>query len=56
MRWEYVRGSTLFFVWDLSQSDLSRPGQFRPFRDLGSAFGADANHVVMVKAAYWINR
>lgn len=56
MRWEYRPGSTLFAVWDLSQRDLARPGQFRPFRDLASAFGADANHVFMVKASYWLNR
>jgi hypothetical protein len=56
MRWEYVRGSTLFFVWDLSQSDRSRPGDFSPLRDLRTAFGADATHVFMVKASYWLNR
>jgi hypothetical protein len=56
MRWEYKPGSTLFFVWDLSQSDLSRPGEFRPLRDLRTAFGADATHIVMVKASYWLNR
>jgi hypothetical protein len=56
MRWEYKPGSTLFAVWDLSQADLSRPGQFSPFRDLRSAFGADASHVFMVKASYWLNR
>ena len=56
MRWEYKPGSTLFAVWDLSQSDFSRPGQFSALRDLGSAFGADANHVFMIKASYWLNR
>ena len=56
LRWEYLRGSTLFVVWDLSQSDDSRPGQFRPFRDIGTAFGADATHVVLVKVSYWLNR
>jgi hypothetical protein len=56
LRWEYIRGSTLFVVWDLSQSDTTHPGEFRAFRDLGTAFGADANHVVMVKVSYWLNR
>jgi hypothetical protein len=56
LRWEYVRGSTLFVVWDLSQKDETRPGSFRGFRDLGDAFGADANHVAMVKVSYWLNR
>jgi hypothetical protein len=56
LRWEYVRGSTLFFVWDLSQKDETRPGSFRALRDLGDAFGASANHVFMVKVSYWLNR
>jgi hypothetical protein len=51
-----VRGSTLFVVWDLSQADTTRPGAFSPWRDIGDAFGADANHVVMVKVSYWLNR
>jgi hypothetical protein len=56
LRWEYLRGSTLFVVWDLSQSDESRPGSFNAFRDLGDAFRASANHVLMVKVSYWLNR
>jgi hypothetical protein len=56
MRWEYKPGSTLFFVWDLSQADRSRPGQFSPLRDLRTAFAADATHIFMVKASYWLNR
>jgi hypothetical protein len=56
LRWEYVRGSTLFVVWDLSQKDETRPGSFRGFGDLGDTFRADANHVFMVKVSYWLNR
>ncbi len=56
MRWEYKPGSTLFFVWYLSQADFSRPGDFSAMRDLGSAFGANATHIFMVKASYWLNR
>lgn len=57
LRWEYLRGSTLFLVWDLSHEDTSRPGVFGGLRDLADAFGvADARHTVMVKVAYWMNR
>jgi len=56
MRWEYKPGSTLFFVWYLSQTDFARPGEFSPIRDLRSAFTADATHIFMVKASYWLNR
>jgi hypothetical protein len=54
MRWEYVRGSTLYFVWNMSTLDLERPGVFTPGRDLRSVFGADGTHVVMVKMSYWL--
>jgi len=57
LRWEYIRGSTLFLVWNVLQEDKSRPGVFSGFRDLADAFGtADARHVVMVKVSYWMNR
>jgi len=56
LRWEYVRGSTLFVVWDLSQADYSRPGVFRPWSDIGTAFGAEPTHTLMVKVSYWINQ
>ncbi len=57
LRWEYVKGSTLYAVWNRTQGDPSRPGVFSAFRDLRDAFGAgEANNVFMVKATYWINR
>ena len=34
--------------------DLTRPGVFAPVRDLGSAFGSDGTHVLMVKMTYWL--
>ena len=57
LRWEYVKGSTLYAVWNRTQGDPSRPGVFSAFRDLRDAFGAgEANNVFMIKATYWINR
>jgi hypothetical protein len=56
LRWEYLRGSTLFLVWDMSQEDTRRAGVFSPMRDLGDAFGAPSKHVLMAKVTYWLNR
>ncbi len=56
LRWEYVRGSTLFFVWNVSAVDTSRPGVFSPWRDLADAFGANGTHAFMVKVNYWWSR
>ena len=53
-RWEYRRGSTLYLVWNVSNSDDSRPGEFSAFRDLRSGFGAGGTQVFMVKFNYWL--
>lgn len=56
LRWEYIRGSTLFLVWNVSTFDLARPGVFEPWRDLGDAFRADGTHAFLVKMNYWWSR
>ncbi|MEQ1730054.1 MAG: DUF5916 domain-containing protein, partial [Vicinamibacterales bacterium] len=57
LRWEYVRGSTFFVVWNLNTSDdTSDVGRFKPAHDLRNAFRADATNVVMIKVSYWLNR
>ena len=55
LRWEYVRGSTLFVVWNMATSDTERAGMFSPGRDLGSAFRAPGDHVFVVKLNYWLS-
>jgi len=53
-RWEYRRGSTLYLVYNVSNADSSRPGDFSAFRDLRSGFGAAGTQVLMVKFNYWL--
>jgi hypothetical protein len=53
-RWEYRRGSTLYLVWNVSNSDDTRPGQFSAFRDLRTGFGSAGTQVLMVKFNYWL--
>lgn len=53
-RWEYLRGSSLFVVWNVSNADSTRPGVFTPFRDLRSGFGAAGTQVFIVKLNYWL--
>ena len=55
LRWEYIRGSTLFVVWNMATSDESRAGEFSARRDLQTAFGAPGNHVFVVKLNYWLS-
>jgi hypothetical protein len=54
LRWEYRPGSPLFVVWNLSQAAESQPGDFRPWRDLGAAFGATPSSTFLVKTSWWI--
>jgi hypothetical protein len=56
LRWEYVRGSTLYVAWNMSTSDTTRPGVFTPWRDVGDAFRAPGTHALLVKASYWLSR
>ena len=53
MRWEYLRGSTLFLVWNMATKDETRPGEFSPLRDLGAGFRAQGSHVFVAKLSYW---
>ncbi|MFM8532634.1 MAG: DUF5916 domain-containing protein, partial [Acidimicrobiia bacterium] len=53
-RWEYRRGSTLYLVYNVANRDAARPGEFAPFRDLRSGFGAAGTQVLMVKLNYWL--
>jgi hypothetical protein len=55
LRWEYLRGSTLFVVWNISRFD-ARPGAFAAWRDLGDAFAGEGPQVFMVKLSYWLSR
>ena len=59
LRWEFSPGSALFVVWSQSRSarfdnptgdDLA----FRPFNRIGSSFSDDGDHVLLVKASYWV--
>ncbi|MEO5741178.1 MAG: DUF5916 domain-containing protein, partial [Vicinamibacterales bacterium] len=53
MRWEYLRGSTLFLVWNMATKDDSRKGDFSAFRDLRTGFSAPGSHVFVAKLSYW---
>ena len=54
LRWEYIRGSTLFVVWNRTASDLARPGTFSPRRDIGDTFTAPGTNVLAVKITRWL--
>ena len=60
LRWEWMPGSTAFFVWQ--QSRINRlnaadpwVGQFDLGRDLGDMFDVVPDNIFMIKVNYWLN-
>jgi hypothetical protein len=54
LRWEYLPGSTLFFVWTQDRSAREAAGDLRFGRDAGNLFTAEGENVFLVKATYWL--
>ena len=54
LRWEYLGGSTLYLVWQISGVDRSAPGVFEPWEDFANAFGGPQNNIFMLKTTYWL--
>jgi hypothetical protein len=52
LRWEYLPGSTLYFVWTQNRADYSNPGDLKLGRDLGDLFTASGDNIFLVKVSY----
>ncbi|MDH3224275.1 MAG: DUF5916 domain-containing protein, partial [Gemmatimonadota bacterium] len=55
LRWEYLPGSTLFFVWSQDRADRQVTDDFDGVRDLRRIFGDPMRNVFLVKASYWLD-
>ncbi len=53
LRWEYLPGSTLFFVWTQNREDNKEPGSMKFGRDFSNLMDANADNIFMIKATYW---
>jgi hypothetical protein len=56
VRWEYLRGSTLFLVWNHGRSGGSGDPSFRLGDQLGNLWDDDAQNTLLVKVNYWLSR
>ncbi|MBN2200265.1 MAG: carbohydrate binding family 9 domain-containing protein [Candidatus Aminicenantes bacterium] len=52
LRWEYLPGSLLYFVWTQSRADFAHPGDFELRRDLGDLFTAPGDNIFLLKVSY----
>ena len=55
LRWEYMPGSTLYFVWTQSRSTADDDGSFRFGPSMRGMLRAPAENIFMIKATYWWN-
>ncbi|MDX1577439.1 MAG: DUF5916 domain-containing protein [Gemmatimonadota bacterium] len=53
-RWEYMPGSTLFFVWTQDRSSSDPFGDFDFGRDADGLFGAPTDNIFLLKLTYWL--
>ena len=53
LRWEYLPGSTLYFVWTTSRADETTSGDFDLGGSLNRLAGAPGEQVFAVKISYW---
>lgn len=54
LRWEWVRGSTLFLVWQQNRSGYESDGTLIGPRDLFRSFDSPGNNFIALKMTYWI--
>ncbi|MCD6161163.1 MAG: carbohydrate binding family 9 domain-containing protein [candidate division Zixibacteria bacterium] len=56
IRWEYIPGSTMYFVWTRSMSDWNNSlNDIYLRRDMEKLFSGDADNVFLIKTSYWWN-
>jgi hypothetical protein len=52
LRWEYLPGSTLYFVWTQNRADYAHPGDFNLGRDLKDLLTAPGDNIFLIKISY----
>ncbi len=53
-RWEYLTGSTIFFVWAMNRSDFNFSGQFDPVDDVVGLRTLPGNNIFSIKVNYYL--
>ncbi|HVN48508.1 MAG TPA: DUF5916 domain-containing protein [Bacteroidota bacterium] len=55
LRWEYMPGSTLYFVWTQTSSYFDANGDFDFHRTTGLLGNAKPDNIFIIKLSYWIS-
>ena len=56
LRWEYLPGSTVFFVWQHGRSEFNNGGEFNLRSGASDLLTADATNTLLIKVTYWLGR
>ena len=54
LRWEYLPGSTVYFVWTQTRSASDPFGDLVPSRDIKGLVGPAPENIFLVKFSYWV--
>ena len=55
IRWEYLPGSTLYFVWSQGRTSTDTNGMFSYGNDMKDLFRIMGHNVFLIKLSYWFN-
>jgi hypothetical protein len=55
LRWEYLPGSVLYFVWTQNRSDSESNGELRFHRSLNRLMNTKADNIFLMKLSYYLN-
>jgi hypothetical protein len=52
LRWEYLPGSIIYFVWTQNRADYANPGDLRFGRDINDLLTAPGDNIFLIKISY----
>ncbi len=54
LRWEYLPGSALYFVWTQNRQDVEANGEFNFGNSMKNLFDLRADNIFLIKISYWL--
>jgi len=55
LRWEYLPGSVIYFVWTQTRSEAEEIGEFQFQESMTKMVQAEPDNIFMIKVTYWLN-
>ena len=55
LRWEYLPGSVIYFVWTQTREEAEEIGDFKFEESMTRMVAAEPDNIFMIKVTYWLN-